>query len=160
MFDINMEIISESQGPVSVSYQGDSLPKHRLWYRYSRWLMILALLIADLASFILVIVIAVGIRTVVLGNVVLAPFFQIITLIVIFPCLYFLQGLYPAIGISPVEENKAIDYWYQLGFYRLDFDYLPYAYSPFLFAYSIHLELGTCPWVCSSSTVPGPQGFY
>ncbi len=144
-----MENISESQEPVSVSYQGDSLSKHRLWYRYSRWLMILALLIADLGSIILVIVIAIGIRTVFLGNVVLAPFFQIITLIAIFPCLYFLQGLYPAIGISPVDEMRRLTIGTSLGFIALILIvflmHIPHFYSRTVFILSWVLALGFVP---------------
>jgi len=144
-----MDIISESQEPVSVSYQGDSIPKHRLWYRYSRRLMILALLIADLASIIFVIVIAVGIRTAVLGNVVLAPFFQIATLIVIFPCLYFLQGLYPGIGINPVDVMRRLTIGTSLGFTGLILIvflmHIPHFYSRIVFILGWVLALGFVP---------------
>jgi len=111
--------------------------------------MILALLIADLGSIILVIVIAIGIRTVILGNVVLAPFFQIITLIAIFPCLYFIQGLYPAIGISPVDEMRRLTIGTSLGFIALILIvflmHIPHFYSRTVFILSWVLALGFVP---------------
>ncbi|MFC2043231.1 undecaprenyl-phosphate galactose phosphotransferase WbaP [Chloroflexota bacterium] len=144
-----MKIISESQEPDIVSFQDDSHQKQRLWYRYSRWLMILALLIADMGSIVLVIAFAIGIRTVILGNVVLTPFFQITTLIAIFPCLYFLQGLYPAIGISPVDEMRRLTIGTSLGFIALILIvflmHIPHFYSRTVFILSWVLALGFVP---------------
>lgn len=72
--------------------------------RYARVWMTIALGITDLATLLFAWVLAVLLRMAISSEMILEPFIRIVPLIILFLLVYYGRGLYPAIGISPVEE--------------------------------------------------------
>jgi Undecaprenyl-phosphate galactose phosphotransferase WbaP len=77
--------------------------------RYSRWWMTLLLGISDISSLFLAGALAALIRAG-MGNGVRSPtyYLKLTPLLLIFVLVYAVRGLYPAVGISPVEELKRL----------------------------------------------------
>ncbi len=117
--------------------------------RQVRWIMVVALVLADLTGLLFALIIAIGLRTVMLGEFSIEPYYRIIPLLLIFPLLYVLQNLYPAIGIGPVDELRRLTISTSLGFVTfiivLYLMYIPQVFSRTIFILSWALALGFIP---------------
>jgi Undecaprenyl-phosphate galactose phosphotransferase WbaP len=94
----------------------DIIPTLTFKQRNARILMTLALLFSDTISLLLAYGIARAIHTYLLKNPVFLNFWDVIALLFFFILLYFLHGLYPGVGLSPLEEIKKLLSATSLGF--------------------------------------------
>lgn len=84
-------------------------PRLSLWERHSRWWMTFLLLSADLFSLSLAGITAILIRATIGGRFEPLDFYlRMLPLFVIFVGIYTWRGLYPAVGMSPVEEIQRL----------------------------------------------------
>jgi Undecaprenyl-phosphate galactose phosphotransferase WbaP len=79
-----------------------------VWLRHSRLWMTAALILADLASLLIANGLAIVIRTSLLGGNLRLLFLRFLPLILVFLVIYALRGLYPGIGVSPVNELRRL----------------------------------------------------
>ena len=143
----------ESQNPVqeiiSIPIEtGETVNSHFL-RRQVRWIMVLALVTSDLTGLLLGIIVAISIRTVLLGDFNIEPYYRILPLLLIFPFFYVVQNLYPAVGIGPVDELRRLTISTSLGFITfiivLYLMYIPQVFSRTIFILSWALALGFIP---------------
>lgn len=76
--------------------------------RYARIWMTILLLITDLTSILLAWGLAIFLRVIVAGDIRLEPLIRLIPFTLLFLLVYSGRGLYPSIGINPVEELKRL----------------------------------------------------
>jgi Undecaprenyl-phosphate galactose phosphotransferase WbaP len=98
----NLVESTENLSPESALLPANTFQQHaRTW-------MALSLLLTDFASLLLASLAAVGLRMS-LYELVNPPFYwSLVPLLFIFPGIYALRGLYPAVGLSPVEELRRL----------------------------------------------------
>jgi Undecaprenyl-phosphate galactose phosphotransferase WbaP len=144
-----MDIQSSMQEIISLPIEtGETINSHLL-RRQVRWIMVLALVLSDLIGLLFAMIFAIGLRTILLGDFNIEPYYRIIPLLLIFPLFYVLQSLYPAIGIGPVDELRRLTISTSLGFITfiivLYLMYIPQVFSRTIFILSWALALGVIP---------------
>jgi Undecaprenyl-phosphate galactose phosphotransferase WbaP len=130
------------------------------WQRHARAWMAGLLLLTDVLSLLAASFAAFGVRYW-MGDLVNPPFYwSLVPLVLVFPAIYALQRLYPAVGLSPVEELRrltlttsavflfitAFTFWVRTAEY----------YSRLIFAFAWVLSLVTAPggrWLMRSLAV-------
>lgn len=76
--------------------------------RHARILMTVALLVSDLSSLFLASILAIWLRTKLMGDFDVLIFQQIFPILFFFILIFALYGLYPGVGLSPVQEIKQL----------------------------------------------------
>jgi Undecaprenyl-phosphate galactose phosphotransferase WbaP len=73
-----------------------------------RWIASFWLIMSDLVSNLFAVAVIYGVWSTVKGDMPLALYVRLLPILLILPIAYYLDGLYPGIGISPVEELRRL----------------------------------------------------
>jgi Undecaprenyl-phosphate galactose phosphotransferase WbaP len=100
-----METIYQPLKKASINLNLQAVPRLRFTQRYARWWMTTMLVLTDLISLFLASGLAIMLRTGLPHNAISLPFYiKQLPIVALFIFMYAWKGLYPAVGLSPVDE--------------------------------------------------------